>query len=1084
MMDLDETEETEAEDKDVLTRLLLSRPVLAPYEGPSLEELNRTALKLVTKSQDLSYLMSECPEEEIDPALLVGHVKAQMLFRPSLSGFTLLEVLETLISQKVSACLESEDRPGLLRLARLVLKLGAEVGLDMRGVMEGRRGVRKEVTSAEVSWALHSSGLVSLDTQWKYLSTAGVKFYICDILQQSQQDREVGAGIVKAGLALVYPDNLTARNLTRSLLLHIRDCEAENEWRLDWLECRDRKWAQYGLETVLSQQERGDITEAVRSHRAWHTATHTGCGSMILALVRSYGEASSVYRLVRRAVTSSERFHWRHLLLVVSVCVEEFPTSGQQWGHQLREMLGTAVAEEDSEMLQGTLLLARRSAVSKQFLCYGSWLSESLSEESPLITGTSKRGLAFIVSSLADLVPHQSVDMLRDQLEVKATGLVRAVGEQWKDYEALLRSRRMELAGGQVTINVQSLKEEDYSQARSFIQDFAKLKRIPQKLSEITNFKKPLFDRQVAPALLTVELSDELERSRAALLVSLTDRNKLAPHLLQKYKTGQLRDKSRQDNSSEESIESLLGLLVVLGPADSKEIKQVCKRLSSAIVTFLEPFECDVSLANIIKKDNDNLSEDTLPNRVFSKVFSKIADGRNFSRDILSLLTCSSSMTRQAVKYLLEHSQRHDIDLPLTQLLVDSGKDQLEVEEGKRIGLLEVFCSRYNTVNEDEQLKMVENILTNISPDPPGVKGKYLENRRQMISGRDSLHDLRSLTELSAALETELSIKIAGQDKTPLLQSLLVTFDLADAGVKEVARLLERLVLVSQSTESQAGLRTVVQLLAGRVKGGCWGQVYRRVPDRHSQPWLSVWLQLPGIVLSAEDLQLLVKEKREDRRLCLSLEVTRFLQQTVTSAALMRCPVASLSVLYWAARRHLPPPHSDWPRTDRSLLAWRDGSHPSCVRLAVVMLAEQYLSQPISLPAQLSSHPVTARLRTLEARHSAASLEEQFTACPSLWWRGMSDQLLLSCQLLLLQLYTSGVLSPSISFTINTLLQLLSRLMDCQLDCIQDCDINKVLDKTVALILSQPGKQVSHLLRNIKFNINSDVKDLLTPVFT
>ena len=118
-MDLDETEETEAEDKDVLTRLLLSRPVLAPYEGPSLEELNRTALKLVTKSQDLSYLMSECPEEEIDPALLVGHVKAQMLFRPSLSGFTLLEVLETLISQKVSACLESEDRPGLLRLARL-----------------------------------------------------------------------------------------------------------------------------------------------------------------------------------------------------------------------------------------------------------------------------------------------------------------------------------------------------------------------------------------------------------------------------------------------------------------------------------------------------------------------------------------------------------------------------------------------------------------------------------------------------------------------------------------------------------------------------------------------------------------------------------------------------------------------------------------------------------------------------------------------------------------------------------------------------------------------------------------------------
>ena len=277
-----------------LASLLSSRPVLGPYQGPTLSQLANSALKLIAQCQDLTCLMSECGEEEVDPSWLVDHVKSQMLFRPSLSGFTLLEVMESLLCQKASSCLESDDWKGLLRLSRLVIKLGPKVGLDMTGVLEERQSVRKEVTSAEVSWALHQSGLLSLESQWKCLSKANMERYLSDILEQSQVDREVGAGIVRAGMSLVVSESRTALTLVKFLLLYSRD--SEREFRFDWLEIPDKKWAQLGLETVLSQQERGDLKEAVKNHRAWQTSTDRGPGSLILALVRSGGQSDSVYR--------------------------------------------------------------------------------------------------------------------------------------------------------------------------------------------------------------------------------------------------------------------------------------------------------------------------------------------------------------------------------------------------------------------------------------------------------------------------------------------------------------------------------------------------------------------------------------------------------------------------------------------------------------------------------------------------------------------------------------------------------------------------------------------------------------------
>ena len=90
----------------------------------------------------------------------------------------------------------------------------------------------------------------------------------------------------------------------------------------------------------------------------------------------------------------------------------------------------------------------------------------------------------------------------------------------------------------------------------------------------------------------------------------------------------------------------------------------------------------------------------------------------------------------------------------------------------------------------------------------------------------------------------------------------------------------------------------------------------------------------------------------------------------------------------------------------------------------------------------------------------------------------MTDRLETACSLVIIHLVTT-VFSPSTTFIINNLLPLLSKVMESQLDCIPDHNVNQLLNKTLRLIKSQPPKEISSLLRNIKFKIQSDLKDLL-----
>ena len=88
-----------------------------------------------------------------------------------------------------------------------------------------------------------------------------------------------------------------------------------------------------------------------------------------------------------------------------------------------------------------------------------------------------------------------------------------------------------------------------------------------------------------------------------------------------------------EQDCSEDTILALLFVLSVLDPADTQQIKQLCKRLSSSLTGLLEPFACDITLDNI---DNRDSSNSDLLARVHGKVLEKIVEIRNFSCDVLT----------------------------------------------------------------------------------------------------------------------------------------------------------------------------------------------------------------------------------------------------------------------------------------------------------------------------------------------------------------------------------------------------------------------------------------------------------------
>ena len=122
------------------------------------------------------------------------------------------------------------------------------------------------------------------------------------------------------------------------------------------------------------------------------------------------------------------------------------------------------------------------------------------------------------------------------------------------------------------------MTDQDLALVKTFIQHFGRTKKISGKLTELINFKKPLYDSRIVPALLTVELSSEEEETgREGLLKMLTEKNKLSGQLFQKYKSGEVGGEGPggDQDSTEETILTLLGVLSVLDQADTQQIRQL-----------------------------------------------------------------------------------------------------------------------------------------------------------------------------------------------------------------------------------------------------------------------------------------------------------------------------------------------------------------------------------------------------------------------------------------------------------------------------------------------------------------------------
>ena len=113
------------------------------------------------------------------------------------------------------------------------------------------------------------------------------------------------------------------------------------------------------------------------------------------------------------------------------------------------------------------------------------------------------------------------------------------------------------------------------------------------------------------------------------------------------------------------------------------------------------------------------------------------------------------------------------------------------------------------------------------------------------------------------------------------------------------------------------------------------------------------------------------------------------------------------------------------------------------------------------------------RKRMVDSFQSWAALEDELANMPGVWWPevDMVERLETACSLVIIHLVTT-VFSPSTTFIINNLLPLLSKVMESQLDCVPDHNVNQLLNRILTAIKSQPLREISSLLRNIKFKIH------------
>ena len=150
-----------------LKALLSQRPILKPYpkDGPSCSKLATTALKLVQQSMDFATLVDECDwESQQSSQGILQLIREQIRFKPSFSGFSELEVLETLIIQTGKKYIQAVDQQGVERIAKLTDRLRLDGVIDLHN--NGKELTNTIVPDAKILWFLVKSKLLSINFQF------------------------------------------------------------------------------------------------------------------------------------------------------------------------------------------------------------------------------------------------------------------------------------------------------------------------------------------------------------------------------------------------------------------------------------------------------------------------------------------------------------------------------------------------------------------------------------------------------------------------------------------------------------------------------------------------------------------------------------------------------------------------------------------------------------------------------------------------------------------------------------------------------------------------------------------------------
>ena len=103
----------------------------------------------------------------------------------------------------------------------------------------------------------------------------------------------------------------------------------------------------------------------------------------------------------------------------------------------------------------------------------------------------------------------------------------RQCSDSWEVYRQLARTR-LDHGHPSVTAGQSDISSETVSLVTRYVEEWARTNKIPANLMEDIMFRKPVYEAQVLPGLLSVNMaSDNLEVSRDQLVTALHSKGKV-----------------------------------------------------------------------------------------------------------------------------------------------------------------------------------------------------------------------------------------------------------------------------------------------------------------------------------------------------------------------------------------------------------------------------------------------------------------------------------------------------------------------------------------------------------------------------